>query len=143
MASMTRGRLWGPTLTQTTRVTASCAPPDGTITPFDPTGSIYTSASAINLEGDVTGWWQDASLVVHGFLRSRHGTFTSFDVPGSMYQTQPNAIDAAGAITGFFQEASGLHGFVRANDGTFTTFDPPGSEDPTPILWRMASTRRG
>jgi hypothetical protein len=103
---------------------------DGTMTTFDPTGSIYTSANAINFEGATTGSWQDASNVIHGFLRSRDGTLTTFDAPGSNGQTDPAAIDPAGTITGSFSDASGFHGFVRANDGTFTTFDPPGSAEP-------------
>ena len=96
---------------------------------INPAGSIYTTANAINSEGAITGLWQDANIVIHGFLRSSSGTLTTFDVPGSS-ETEPSAIDAAGTITGYFGEAKGNHGFVRATDGTFTTFDPPGSAEP-------------
>lgn len=44
---------------------------DGTITTFDPPGSTFTFAAAINPKGEVAGAFIDASGVVHGFVRTR------------------------------------------------------------------------
>jgi hypothetical protein len=102
--------------------------PNGTITEFDPTGSLFTNPNAIDDLGEVTGFFVDANGVGHGFLRTLGGTITTFDAPG--------AGTAAGAgtfgvgltlnreIEGVYVDANGvLHGFVRSNQGTFTTFD--------------------
>jgi hypothetical protein len=66
--------------------------------------------------------------VLHGFLRTRTGTFTTFDVPGAL-TISPVSINPEGAITGSYSEANRVpHSFfVRSRDGTLTTFDPPGS----------------
>ena len=48
--------------------------PDGfaqTITTFDVPGATYTSPTAINPAGKITGAYYDASPVSHGFLRSQ------------------------------------------------------------------------
>ena len=43
-----------------------------TITTFDPTGSIFTSPTAINPAGQITGWYlTGAPFGLHGFLRSQ------------------------------------------------------------------------
>lgn len=43
---------------------------DGTITAFDPQGSVFTFPASINPAGSITGFYLDASSVSHGFLRS-------------------------------------------------------------------------
>jgi hypothetical protein len=45
--------------------------PDGTISTFDPPGSTFTFAAAINPSGVTTGAFIDAGGVVHGFVRTR------------------------------------------------------------------------
>jgi hypothetical protein len=45
--------------------------PNGTITTFDPLGSTFTFAAAINPSGVITGAFVDAGGVVHGFMRTR------------------------------------------------------------------------
>jgi hypothetical protein len=54
----------------------------GTFTTFDPSGSVNTQPTGINLVGVVTGYYQDVSGINHGFLRARDGTITAFDPPG-------------------------------------------------------------
>jgi hypothetical protein len=95
---------------------------DGTITKFDvPSagtlagqGTIILFGS-INAEGDVTGDYQDANSVTHGFVRDhRHGAITTFDPPGAAGGTEPITNNAANAITGYYLDASGVaHGFLR------------------------------
>lgn len=108
--------------------------PDGTITTFDPPGAVATSGSdlngfhsSINAAGAITGAYQTADFLLHGFLRAPDGTFTTFDPPGSQ-RTNPVSINTLGTIAGYYVANNIYHGFLRAPDGTFTTFDagPPG-----------------
>ena len=100
--------------------------PDGTITGFDPAGSLLTEPLSINQAG-ITGFYCDA-INCPGFLRAPDGSMTTFDVPGDVNGTQPNGINPAGAITGLYFDASAAgHGFLRAKDGTITTFDVQGA----------------
>jgi hypothetical protein len=99
-------------------------------TTFDPTGSISTQPQAINQGGAITGYYQDANSVYHGFLRAPRGPLTTFDAPGSGTQqyagTQAYGINKAGVITGFYIDASSVpHGFLRAPNGRVIPFDPP------------------
>jgi hypothetical protein len=101
--------------------------PQPTFITFDPPGSIDTRPRSINPAGEITGFYEDTSLVSHGFLRARDGTITTFDVPGSI-GTSPQSINPAGEITGLYNDTSFvLHGFLRARDGTIITFDVPGA----------------
>lgn len=43
----------------------------GTIDSFDPAGSVKTFALSINDGGEIAGYYIDANLVSHGFLRKR------------------------------------------------------------------------
>ncbi len=118
--------------------------PDGTITTFDPPGSEGsrfgpgTGVAAINGAGEITGAYEgkpnpEGRIPIHGFLRSRHGTFTTFDPPGSV-GTFAASINAEGAITGGYSDGQNIHGFLRARDGTITTFDVPGpTSNPIPV----------
>jgi hypothetical protein len=56
-----------------------------TFTAFDPPGSAATFPKSNNPAGAITGLYDDASGVSHGFLRAPDGTITTFDVPGSTY----------------------------------------------------------
>jgi hypothetical protein len=103
--------------------------PDGTITEFDPTGSIETAPVAINPAGATTGFYRDGSFACRGFVRAPDGTITSFDAPGagtdcsSGQGTFPSALLPMGAIEGNYVDASGVnHGFL-GTPGAFATFD--------------------
>ncbi len=87
--------------------------PDGTITTFDPPGSIYTFARAINPVGTIVGGYAEPGYAAwHGFLRAANGTFTTFDPPGSTYN-EPVAINPRGEVTGAYEGADGIfHGYV-------------------------------
>jgi hypothetical protein len=101
---------------------------DGTLTAFDPNGSIFTSPSGINLEGTITGsYCYEGYVVCPGFVRDRDGTFTTFDVPNDANGTNPSGINLEGTITGSYCDVSfDCHGFLRDRHGTITTFDAPG-----------------
>src|SRR5208337_963748 len=67
------------------------------------------------------------SYVVHGFLRSPHGSFTTFDPAGST-GTYALSLNSEGAITGTYFDSSGMcHGFLRSPHGSITTFDVTGA----------------
>jgi hypothetical protein len=101
---------------------------------FQGTGCYTDCSVLINNFGVVTGTYQDANSVFHGFVRSPDGKITPFDAPGADTTpgdgngTFPNGINDAGAITGFYLDASGgSHGFLRSPGGHFITFDVTGS----------------
>jgi hypothetical protein len=101
--------------------------PQPTFITFDPPGSIDTRPRSINPAGEITGFYEDTSLVSHGFLRARDGTIITFDPSGST-GTFSQSINPAGEITGSYQDVNfEPHGFLRARDGTITTFDVPGA----------------
>ena len=83
-----------------------------------------------NVSGTITGYYQDAKNVYHGFVRTPDGTLTAFDPPGAgkhAYQgTFAPSINDAGVIVGLYQDAKNVyHGFMRTPDGTFTKIDAP------------------
>jgi hypothetical protein len=91
--------------------------PSGTITEFDPTGSIFTNPNAISKPGEITGFYVDASGVGHGFLRAPDGTITSFDASGAGtgagQGTIPLDNNNSGAITGQdIDKGNVTHGFL-------------------------------
>jgi len=87
--------------------------PDGSIVTFDVPNAISTQPAAINLKGQITGVYVDASYIYHGFVREKDGTISTFDVPNST-NTYPAAMNATGDITGWYSDASGaVRGFVR------------------------------
>jgi hypothetical protein len=94
---------------------------------FDAPGATLTLPLGPNVWGSIVGHYADASYVVHGFLRSPHGSFTTFDTAGST-GTYAFSLNSEGAITGTYFDSSDMcHGFLRSPHGSFTTFDPTGS----------------
>jgi uncharacterized membrane protein len=88
----------------------------GTITPFDPAGSISTVPQAINASGRVVGCYDDGNMY-HGFVRERNGAIVSFDV-GSKF-TCARKINAAGYIIGDYSDDNRVnHSFLRRPDGS-------------------------
>ncbi len=105
----------------------------GTITSFDPAGSIETWVfySSINNAGTVVSFYLDANQVRHGYVRDASGGITSFDCPDAGTAagegTFGEAINDQGNITGFVITAAGSgEGFVRTPDGTCSNFTAPG-----------------
>jgi hypothetical protein len=113
-----------------------------TITPFDVPNSSNTIPQANNLFGQVTGYYQDANFVVHGFLRQPNGNIVTFDVSG--LPTQATGINNLGQITGnYFGADNSFHGFVRERNGDISTFDAPNSpfpENPEVCEWKTIHT---
>jgi hypothetical protein len=93
--------------------------PDGTITVFDPPGSIRTSPFSINPAGAIAGFYQDPSGGNRpGFLRNRNGAITTCDVPGagtgSSQGTFANIEGTAGNHRGQYTDGSFvIQGFLR------------------------------
>jgi hypothetical protein len=95
-------------------------------------GAFGAVVEDIDAGGDVVGYLQDASNVMHGFVRTSTGTFTEFDGPGAGTQfpggTQAFGINSAGTIVGYFMDSQLLtHSYIRTADGTLTTFNVPGA----------------
>ena len=95
-----------------------CAPDCGTI------------AFANNAEGAIVGYYTDADVVPHAFLRAPNGHIVPFDAPGAGLGTKLDqgtvaySINDWGLIAGQFQDSSYIfHGFVRYPDGSFSTFE--------------------
>jgi uncharacterized membrane protein len=97
-----------------------------TITTFDPPNSTYTVATAINLVGQVAGYYVDANGSQRGFLRKSNGTFTSFQA--ALYELgygDANVVtdmNLRGEIAGYIQGSMTNLGFVRHRDGTIVLF---------------------
>jgi hypothetical protein len=90
-----------------------------------------TIVSSVNLAGVLTGYYDDANGLSHGFLRSPKGEFKTFEVPGSgCYGTFPIDLNLEGAVVGYYTDPNYLfHAFLRSPDGKFRTFVGPGSCD--------------
>ena len=114
----------------------------GTITCFDVTGagtnqqfstSEGTKSFGINATAGIVGFYVDANVGYHGFIRAANGTLTSpLNAPdagtsGFLGGTQAFSINDSGEIAGIYYDSNFLpHGFVRSASGTFTEFDAPG-----------------
>jgi uncharacterized membrane protein len=85
---------------------------DGTISTFDPAGSVFTNAASINAKGTIAGWWRDSNDVEYGFVRSEKGKIASFDPPGAI-ETDAYSINDRGVVAGYFADSNGYHGFIR------------------------------
>jgi hypothetical protein len=108
--------------------------PDGTVASFDvrserhPEDSPDTQPQAINLFGQITGFYFDNGII-RGFLRQPNGGIVRFD-PTNSISTIPMAINLLGQITGYYEDTSSVvHSFLRQPCGTVITFDLAGSTD--------------
>jgi hypothetical protein len=72
---------------------------------------------AINTNGDITGYYVDATNLNHGFVRDKHGAIVEFDVPGAANMSAWESIAPNGAVAGFYFDPNGMvHGFMRGAD---------------------------
>jgi hypothetical protein len=115
--------------------TASAHEP--TITPFDvPASNGYgTVVADLAPDGTIVGFYFDANLIAHGFLRSPQGEFTTFDAPGAGTKAKDSngtfalGINLLGVVVGYYNDDNLVsHCFVRSADGKITTFDAPGAD---------------
>jgi hypothetical protein len=64
-------------------------------------GSLMASVVGLYPAGAITGWFIDSRIVLHGFVRDKHGGLSTFDAP-------------AGAIMGNYLDARDVwHEFLR------------------------------
>jgi hypothetical protein len=97
--------------------------PEGQLTKFDVpgagsdsyqgTGCFSDCPTSLNDWGAITGSYNDASFVQHGYLRSPAGKASTIDAPGSQ-ATQPESLNDFGVVTGVYVDANSvLRGFLR------------------------------
>jgi len=119
--------------------------PAGAVVEFDAPGaattvsdacgsSCGTTAYSINDYGEVVGYFTDAAVVPHAFIRGPGGKFVIFDAPGAGLGagldegTVAYAVNDLGAVGGQYEDAALVyHGFIRSPTGRFVTFDAPGA----------------
>jgi hypothetical protein len=113
--------------------------PDGHFTSFNAPGdgegaglNQGTVAIAINNLGAITGQFEDAMDIYHGFIREPDGKITSFDAPGAgtaaNQGTIASSINLEGAALGIYiDQGNTQHGFLRSHDSVISTIDPTGS----------------
>ncbi len=112
---------------------------NGAITSFDAPGADMTPGSGngtfgvgLTPSGEIEGVYVDPQGVLHGFVRSKEGTFTTFDVPGAGtgagQGTLPEVNNTPGVIAGNYTDTNSVnHGFQFDQQGNFTLFDVPGT----------------
>lgn len=103
----------------------------GTVTTFDPPGSVQTSPCGINSSGEIVGFYGTNSPVTgqmqYGFLRASDGTITTITIPGFTL-TGLSGINSAGDIAGGVSLVNpatheGVElSFVLTSGGTLTTY---------------------
>jgi len=72
----------------------------------------------MNNKGIVSGQWEDASGVVHGFLYNiKKNKYTALDAPGASF-TQVWGLNDAGVVAASAAEASGTESFVYCMHST-------------------------
>jgi hypothetical protein len=86
----------------------------------------------MNDAGAIAGFYRDANVAYHGFVRSPAGDYTTFDAPGAisgfLVGTHPQSISDTGAIAGYYDTASnGWQSFMRHPSGAITTFNAAGA----------------
>ncbi|MCY7345053.1 MAG: DUF3466 family protein [Pyrinomonadaceae bacterium] len=98
----------------------------GTQTFINIPGAFESVAYGINNANRAVGFYRDAGLVYHGFIRSANGALTNpVDFPGSS-STNLQGINNRGWIVGRYTDAQGReHGLFRKNASTYVSFDYP------------------
>jgi hypothetical protein len=105
----------------------------GTYTQIDVPGATLTVALGIDNASDVSGFYEDAAQVYHGFLLSS-GVYSTIDYPGAV-STQVAGVSSAGmkvALVANFQNSQ--QGFIYDTQvQTFTPVSYPGQIDTFPL----------
>jgi hypothetical protein len=107
----------------------------GKISTFDaPHSTNFTSPTAINDAGQITGWYFDTSAGMYqSFIRDTAGTFVTFNAPGATMGTFAYSINGLGEVTGYWQTSNGQpQGFVRDAGGNITVFNVSNAVSTTP-----------
>jgi hypothetical protein len=99
-----------------------------------------TYPQGINNLGEVTGYYGDANLIYHAFVRRANGGITSFDMPTKCTNTStppedcayegtfPSSVNLLGQVVGtYYGEDGNSHGFLRDADGSMKKVDLPGA----------------
>jgi hypothetical protein len=102
---------------------------NGTLTSFDPPGSVATTPDFIDPQGTIVGGYVDAGGTNHGFILE-DGEYTTVNFQGAA-GTVLTGISPSGEMSGFSCEAAACntttHSFLVSKKGVFTSFDPPGA----------------
>jgi hypothetical protein len=94
------------------------------LTSFLPSGILNSQAVGINNADTVSGFYQDAGGIFHGFTLTAADVLTILDFPGAM-DTQAAGISNTGEVTGFYLDSmGGMHGFTYMG-GVWQTVDNP------------------
>ncbi len=84
----------------------------GNFVTFDVPNSLFTVAVSLDAEGDVIGYYENASMQIVGFQRKTKGSIMTFKAPNSQ-TTVPVAMSSSGVVTGTYFDAQGNeHGFI-------------------------------
>jgi probable HAF family extracellular repeat protein len=90
---------------------------------LNPPGAAYTSAFGLNNNGEVVGFFTDASGTANGFSY-RDGQYTTITFPGSMGLTEANGVNDSNTVVGIFVGADGMfHSYLLTSDGQFSRYD--------------------
>ena len=113
---------------------------DGVVTIYAVNSSTHTVCRGINQNGFTVGYYNDASGVSHGYIRSVRGNVTVIDYPdasttvaslpcgGTGGGTVLSGTSDRGDVSGYYLDAShNEHGFSRSGGGIFQPIDYPGA----------------
>ena len=101
----------------------------GIETDFVVPGSYDTFPSGINSTDQIAGYYDDQSMVLHGFFRDANGTITSpIDPPGAT-ATLLLGINDGGIMVGRYTDANGIHGMIFKAPHSFVTYNYPGATE--------------
>jgi len=90
-----------------------------------PTGALVSSAFGINDKGEIVGFYEDSTRIVHGFLL-KGKTYTTLDVPGAT-STFAAGINGKGIIVLQWLDSKGAMESSLYNGKTYRTIDVPGA----------------
>ena len=95
-----------------------------------------TTATAINYDGDIAGFFTGSGGATEGFLLTAHGTLTSLAYPGAS-MTQALGVNDHREVVGFYQVGTGdgaqTHGFTWTARGGFKQVDDPAGAGTTTV----------